>query len=279
MSGTTSEEIKEKILSVAVARPASTARAVRRMLTRPDAEDALAAACAAIGFDFARQVFDGIPGSRWREWELRAAAGRGPRATAAALESVYLALLGDALSPGTSGDPFEFLREMSESGFLATVSGAEPERLALISLHWPEEELSRLFGALSREAGRRLVLAIHRLRRLPPEVAEQAAARFARELEASARGPWTEVPVRLPESEREANEAVERLAAIIEERLRADEALIAFVSRETPDSPAETLLPEAERSEIREGVSRIRASAAGTTSPPVSDLTQVIPKR
>jgi hypothetical protein len=160
------------------------------MLGSRDGTFKLAIACDAIGFEYAKQVFDRLSPGQWHAMDaaLRERASEAASAPVArVLLEVYTVLLGETMtydhSRGNDEDPFHFLQKIAEEELTSLLRNESPSRIAFISLYWNPDEMNRVFNALPAAVRRQVVLQISRLQRLPEDAIQQVAQCFAATLQ------------------------------------------------------------------------------------------------
>ena len=185
---TTIVELNDKILSLIANYPEACARTVRR-LTRERADlERLAITFAAIGYDYSRHLYPWITDLTWFMMESLAADAfrRRPGVDSGrVLLSVYTDLLSECMDTEagpSDGDPFAFLRDLSEARLVGVLSEETASELALISVFWNAADMARIFAVVPESIKLQTVAQIARLRRIPAAEARKAALRLAERL-------------------------------------------------------------------------------------------------
>lgn len=183
-------ELKEKIMAMAVSNPQACAIVTRKLLVTREGMRKLAVTCEAIGFEYAKRLFDSIGPAKWRALSeyLRENLAEITNANSGQiLLETYTDILCEAMGSDPSqnvDDPFDFLRKLSDSELLRLLAAEQPANVAMIAAFWEAEEMSKILSLLNEQARNQVVVQIARLQGLPKEVVRQAAISVAEQLKA-----------------------------------------------------------------------------------------------
>jgi flagellar motor switch protein FliG len=224
-------EIKEKILSLAVANPKSCSTVARKLLATREGMRKLAVASEAIGFEYTKQLFDTVSPDKWRAMGEYLRSNLAEVASAPVgeiLMEIYTDMLAESMgwdpSKGSEG-PFDFLHKLNGAELNKMFADEEPTHIAFIAAFWAPEEMAQILNVLPDRKRKETVLNIARLRNLPKEVVEQAAIRFADRLKAVR--SRNEVDV-------DGSEVISKMLSLLDGS--AEEEILKFIEQEDPEA-------------------------------------------
>lgn len=194
----TIHDLRDRILAAATDHHRSCARVVQRLLAVPEGERKIAIAFHAIGFEYARQMFDGIRENVWENLERKIstdASLTSKRAqTADVLLELFRLIQAEVLESEVDrtnfhhshlhgerdeDNIFSFLNDKNCDA-IHLLANEDPTEIALISVIWTPNEMMQLIDrCLSTERRRRVILQLSRLDRLPETVLRESAQHFA----------------------------------------------------------------------------------------------------
>lgn len=222
-------ELKEKILTLAVAQPKACSLVARRLLSTREGMRKLAIACEAIGFEYTRQLFDTVSPGKWRslgEYLRENLAELSKTPAGPVLLEIYTDMLAESMGgdPNQSADgPFDFIHKLSESELLKLFENEEATQIALLAAFWEPEELTHILSILTETKRKQTVLQIARLHGLPKEVVQQAALRFSDRLKMIRSRNDVEI---------DGSQVVARMLGTVDGT--TEEEILKFIAREDP---------------------------------------------
>jgi hypothetical protein len=187
----------DRIVTLAAGYPEASARVVLRLISNEAGLAEFSLFCECIGLEYARLLFDGLPGYAWRLVES-STAPMGLQALHRALEALHSKLLRECFEEPVLGpreplpreplpreqlkDPFAFLSGVPRERLERVLETTPIERIALVACFKDRAAVAELAKLLSPQAQKQLVVAASRLHRLPQAVLYTQAGLFAEEL-------------------------------------------------------------------------------------------------